>query len=351
MMFQAKAVSPLRFATALHTGRCFVPELMQQEDFRMSALRAGVAGVGHLGYHHARLYAAMDGVDLIGVADPDPERREKAAADFGVPAFATVDELIAQGLDLVSVATPTTTHMETALAFIAAGVHVLVEKPIAASLTEAETIVSAARARGVKVQVGHIERFNGAVLALSGAIGAPRFIECHRLSPYPGRGSDVSVVLDLMIHDLDIVLSLVGGAVASVDAVGVPVFSASEDIANVRLRFDTGCVANLTSSRVSLERMRKIRIFEDNAYVSTDYSAQEVLVYRKEPGPVPEGVNPMERIRVEPLPVEKDEPLKLELAAFARAVRDNTAPVVSGEDGMRALALAEQITAQIWDNA
>jgi len=318
----------------------------------MSALRAGVAGVGHLGYHHARLYAAMDGVELAGVADPDPARRDKASADFSVPAFATVDELIAQGLDLVSVVTPTTAHRETALAFIDAGVHVLVEKPIAASLDEAGAIVSAARAKGVKVQVGHIERFNGAVLALTGgAIGAPRFIECHRLSPYPGRGSDVSVVLDLMIHDLDIVLSLVHGSVVSVDAVGVPVFSASEDIANVRLRFDTGCVANLTSSRVSMERMRKIRIFEDNAYVSTDYSAQEVLIYRKEPGPVPPGVNPMERIRVEPLPVEKDEPLKLELAAFARAVREDTLPVVSGEDGMRALALAEQITAQIRDNA
>ena len=310
----------------------------------MSALRAGVAGVGHLGYHHARLYAAMDGVELAGIADPDPARREKASADFGVPGFATVEELAAQGLDLASVVTPTTLHREAALTLVEAGVHVLVEKPIAASLPEAA-------ARGVKVQVGHIERFNGAVLALSGAIGAPRFIECHRLSPYPGRGSDVSVVLDLMIHDLDIVLSLVRGSVVSVDAVGVPVFSESEDIANVRIRFDTGCVANLTSSRVSMERMRKIRIFEDNAYVSTDYSAQEVLVYRKEPGPVPPGVNPMERIRVEPLAVEKDEPLKLELAAFARAVREDAAPVVSGGDGIRALALAEQITAQIRENA
>ena len=317
----------------------------------MSALRAGVAGVGHLGYHHARLYKTLEDIELVGIADPNPDNRARASADFGVPAFESVSELAAQGLDLASVATPTITHRKVAVELLEAGVHVLVEKPIAASLSEGEEIVAAGRRNGRIVQVGHVERFNGAVLALFDAVTSPKFIECHRLSPYPGRGSDVSVVHDLMIHDIDIVLRLVPGEVVWLDAVGVPVFSSSEDIANVRLKFDTGCVVNLTSSRVSMERMRKIRIFEENAYVSTDYSAQEVLVYRKEPGPIPEGMNPMERIRVEPLPVKKDEPLKLELAAFAKAVREGSVPVVSGEDGIRALALVERITDQIRENA
>jgi len=191
--------------------------------------------------------------------------------------------------------------------------------------------------------VGHIERFNGAVRALFNAFKEPKFIECHRLSPFPMRGTDVSVVLDLMIHDLDIVLAMESSPVVSLDAVGVPVFSESEDIANARIRFASGCVANVTSSRVSVERMRKIRIFAENAYVSTDYSAQQVLVYRKKPGSIPPGVNPMEHLSIETLPVEKDEPLKLELSAFIEAVRDGRRPVVSGEDGIRALKLAQDV--------
>mgnify|MGYP000973142890 CR=1 FL=1 len=313
----------------------------------MNTIRTGVIGVGHLGYHHARNYAALEGVDLVGVADLDPEKRAKAAADFGVPGVETVRELLALGVDAVSVVTPTVAHLEAARPCLEAGVHVLVEKPIAPSIAEAEAMVALAREHGCILQVGHIERFNGAVLALVKAIAKPRFIECHRLSPFPGRGTDVSVVLDLMIHDLDIVLALDGTEVVSVDAAGVPVFSPSEDIANARLRFASGCVANITSSRVSLERMRKIRIFSSDAYVSTDYSAQEVLVYRKKPGPLPEGANPMEHITIDPLPVEKDEPLKLELASFARCVREGCAPVVSGEDGVRALRLAMRIAASI----
>jgi len=199
--------------------------------------------------------------------------------------------------------------------------------------------------------VGHIERFNGAVLAFSQAIQAPRFIECHRLSPFPGRGTDVSVVLDLMIHDLDIILAMEQSEVVSLDAVGVPVFSESEDIANVRIRFASGCVANLTCSRVSLDRMRKIRIFEENAYLSTDYSAQEVLVYRKKSGPIPVGENPMEHITMEPLPVEKDEPLKLELRSFVDCVREGKPPIVRGEDGIKALRLAQDIMDFIREHA
>ncbi|MBI1321136.1 MAG: gfo/Idh/MocA family oxidoreductase [Candidatus Hydrogenedens sp.] len=313
----------------------------------MTTIRAGVIGAGHLGYHHARNYAALEGVELAGVADSDPGRRAKAEADFGAPAYATAAELLASGIDAVSVVTPTTSHHAVVMECLEAGVPVLVEKPIAPALAEAEAMVAAAKAKGLLLQVGHIERFNGAVMALAESLRNPRFIECHRLSPFPGRGTDVSVVLDLMIHDLDIVFALTQSEVVSIDAVGVPVFSESEDIANVRLRFASGCVANLTSSRVSLEKMRKIRIFEDNAYVSTDYSAQEVVVYRKKPGAIPEGANPMEHIEIQPLDVKKDEPLKLELASFIECVRTGTRPVVSGEDGVRALRLARDILAFI----
>ena len=313
----------------------------------MSKTRIGVIGVGHLGYHHARNYAALDEAELVAVADPNPENREKAAADFGVPGVPDAAALLALGVEAVSVVTPTVAHFEAARACLDAGVHVLVEKPIAPTLEEAESMTALAHEQNRVLQVGHIERFNGAVLALFDAIRGPRFIECHRLSPFPGRGTDVSVVLDLMIHDLDIVLALDGTEVVSVDAVGVPVFSPSEDIANVRLRFASGCVANVTSSRVSLERMRKIRIFAGDAYVSTDYSAQEVLVYRKKPGALPPGANPMEHLSIEPLPVHKDEPLKRELASFLASIREGRPPAVSGEDGIRALRLAKEITASI----
>ncbi|MBI2433949.1 MAG: Gfo/Idh/MocA family oxidoreductase [Candidatus Hydrogenedentes bacterium] len=313
----------------------------------MTMVRVGVVGVGHLGFHHARNYSAMAEVQLAGVVDTDEKNRVKASDAFTVPGFSEVKTLLEVGVDAVSVVTPTVAHHDVVLELLQAGVHVLVEKPIATSLREAETMATVAQAHDCILQVGHIERFNGAVMALLGAIKRPRFIECHRLSPFPMRGTDVSVVLDLMIHDLDIVIALDPSEVVSIDAVGVPVFAAQEDIANVRLRFASGCVANLTSSRVSLERMRKIRIFEDNAYVSTDYSAQEVLVYRKKPGPIPAGVNPMEFIEIEPLPVVKDEPLKLELESFIACVREGKRPVVAAEDGVKALRLAEAIVANI----
>lgn len=317
----------------------------------MTPLRVGVVGAGHLGYHHARIYAAMDGVALVGVADTDPEKRARAATDFGVNTFDSLEALIAAGVDAVSVVTPTVAHHDVTLRLLEAGAHVLVEKPIATNLAEAHAMADAARARGRILQVGHIERFNGAVMALFDAIKAPRFIECHRLSPYPNRSSDISVVHDLMIHDLDIVLTLDRSEVVSLDAVGVPVFSPQEDIANVRLRFASGAVANLTASRVSLERMRKIRIFEANAYVSTDYSAQEVVVYRKKQGDFAPDANPMEQIEIQPLDVQKDEPLRAELAHFVDCVRSGTAPAVTAEDGIRALELAEQITAFIRSHA
>jgi len=313
----------------------------------MEPVRAGVVGVGHLGYHHARIYNELPDVELAGVVDTDPGRGREVAGAFGTQAFESVEALCAAGVDAASVVTPTTSHRGVSLALLEAGAHVLVEKPIAPTVEDAEAMVDAAARYGRILQVGHIERFNGAVMALVDALQQPRFIECHRLSPFPGRGTDVSVVLDLMIHDLDVVLALVQAEVVSLDAIGVPVFSESEDIANVRLRFASGCVANLTSSRVSMDRMRKIRVFGDNAYVSTDYSAREVLVYRKKPGPVPPGTDPMEHITVDSLEVKKDEPLKLELGAFTDAVRNDAPPLVSGADGVRALKLAQDIVAFI----
>jgi predicted dehydrogenase len=306
-------------------------------------VRMGVIGVGHLGYHHARNYAALDGAALAGVVDTNEERAAKAAADFGAPWFTTVEELVAVGIDAASVVVPTVLHHQVVMGLLSAGVDVLVEKPIAADAAQAREMVEAAATHGRLLQVGHIERFNGAVIALLDAVRQPRFIECHRLSPFPNRGQDVSVVLDLMIHDLEIVRALDPSEVVSVDAVGVPVFSASEDIANARVRFASGCVANLTASRVSVERMRKIRIFEPNAYVSTNYTEQEVLIYRKKPGKPEAGHTPMDLIDVQALPVHREEPLKLELASFAKSVRDRTRPVVSGEDGLAAVELAERI--------
>jgi predicted dehydrogenase len=309
----------------------------------MSAVRVGVIGVGHLGYHHARIYNSLPEAALVGVVDVEHARGQRAAEEFDAPHFGSIEELLAAGIDAASVVVPTTSHHDVTLPLLESGVDVLVEKPIATDTAEAARMVEAAARHGRILQVGHVERFNGAVIALFSAVRQPRFIECHRLSPYPSRGSDVSVVLDLMIHDLDIVLALDGSAVTSVDAVGVPVFSDQEDIANARIRFASGCVANLTCSRVSLERLRKIRIFEQDAYVSTDYTEQQVLVYRKKPGAVPEGGSPMDLIQVEPLTVHRDEPLKLELASFVQCVRERKRPLVAGEDGLRALQVAQQV--------
>ncbi|MCH7959203.1 MAG: Gfo/Idh/MocA family oxidoreductase [Candidatus Hydrogenedentes bacterium] len=315
----------------------------------MQNIRVGVIGVGHLGYHHARLYSELEGCELAGICDTDPERGAQVAAEFDVPCFAAPDELAQAGLDAVSVATPTSYHRDIAVQMLNLGIDVLVEKPIAGTVAEAQEIVEVAAKQNRMLQVGHVERFNGAVIALMDAFRQPRFIECHRLSPYPSRGADVSVVHDLMIHDLEIVLALDGSDVTSVDSVGVSVFSKTEDIANTRLRFASGCVANLTASRVSMDSMRKIRIFEENAYVSTDYSEQQVLVYRKKPGTLAPGASPMEMISIEPMELTREEPLRMELKAFLECVRNRTRPVVAGEDGLKALELAERIIRSIRD--
>lgn len=306
-------------------------------------IRTGVVGVGHLGFHHARLYSISDNAELVGVCDNRVEHGEKVAAEFNTTYFSSVQELIDAGIQAASVAVPTVGHFEVVKQLLNAGIDVLVEKPIATTLDEARDMVAQAKANNCLLQVGHVERFNGAVMALTKAIQKPRFIECHRMSPFPNRGDDVSVVLDLMIHDIDVVMALDDSEIISIDAVGVPVLSKEEDIANVRLRFASGCVANLTASRISLERMRKIRIFEENAYVSTDYSEQQVMIYRKKTEPLPPDASPMEAITIEPLVVEKVEPLKIEITSFLNCVDVRTEPIVSGEAGLKALQLAHDI--------
>jgi predicted dehydrogenase len=300
-------------------------------------LRLAVVGVGHLGRHHARILATLPGVSLVGVADANAARAGEVAAAHGTTAFADWRELLGQ-VDAVTLATPTESHAEVASAFIAAGVHVLVEKPLTRTVAEADALLAAARQRGVTLAVGHTERFNPAVQAVRPLLTRPRFIEVHRLGTFPERSLDIDVVFDLMIHDLDLVLSLVGSRVTSIDAVGVPVLTPRVDIANVRLHFENGCTVNLTASRISRDRVRKIRFFQPHMYVSVDYAAQEAEVYQLVRG---DGERPA--IQGGKADVVKEEPLRLELADFVGAVREGRAPGVTGEQGRAALALAAAI--------
>lgn len=316
-----------------------------------SPIKIGVVGVGHLGYHHARLYSESEHAELVAICDSREEHGKAIAEEFHTAYVDSVEALIALGVQAVSVAVPTVGHHEVVEKLLNAGIDVLVEKPIATTLDEAREMVELAKEKGCLLQVGHVERFNGAVMGLRKAIKAPRFIECHRMSPFPNRGDDVSVVLDLMIHDIDVVMALDESDIVSIDAVGVPVLSKSEDIANVRLRFASGCVANLTASRISLERMRKIRIFEENAYVSTDYSEQEVMIYRKKTEELADDASPMEAIEIEPLEIERVEPLKVEITSFLECVVSRETPIVSGEAGLKALQLAHDIMDFIRDHS
>ena len=332
-----------------------------------SKVRVAVLGVGSLGKEHARIYselAAAGQVEFAGVHDVSSESARKFAQKYQVRAFASVAEAAAAA-DALNIVTPTTTHYEIAKALLAEGKHVLVEKPMTDSSAQAADLVQLALQKNCVLQVGHVERFNPIFKYLESAAAHPRFIETHRLSPYPARSTDIGVVLDLMIHDLDVVLAFVKSPVTSVDAVGIPVLSKSEDVANARLRFANGCVANLTVSRVYPERVRKIRVFSGGAtpsYISLDYRAQEGFIYRiarddeeessllkkllaaKDSTIVSQFAG--KRIVREPVPIAKDEPLKLELQHFVECVREKQTPMVSGESAKRALDLAFEITRQ-----
>jgi predicted dehydrogenase len=303
----------------------------------MTPLRAGVIGVGHLGQHHARLYASLPGSQLIGVADQSLERAQMVAGRHGARAFRTADELLSH-VDVVSVAVPTSSHYAVAKACLEAGKHVLVEKPIAVTPGEAQELVQLAKQRGCCLQVGHSERFNPVMALMRPYIGQPVFIECHRLNSFSERGTDVDVVLDLMIHDLDLVLSLNPGPIEEVRAAGVAVLSSSIDIANARIQFQSGCVANLTSSRVSTNKMRRLRLFQRDNYLSIDFQTRQGMICRRH---AKAGERPT--VEVEQLKGGDEEPLKLQLESFLHAADTGTRPVVSGEDGAAAVSIAHQV--------
>ena len=308
-------------------------------------LRVAAIGVGHLGRHHARILSVLPGATLVGVVDIKADRAAEVASAFGSRPFTRIDEVIGE-VDAVSIAVPTAAHLATALPFLERGIPVLVEKPLARSVEDADRLIAAAEARGTVLAVGHTERFNPAVAVASRHLRDPRFIEVHRLGTFPERSLDIDVVFDLMIHDLDIVLSLVKAEVESVEAVGVPVLTGRVDIANARLRFANGCIANVTASRISRERVRKARFFEPDAYVSIDYAAQEVEMYR-----LVRGAGDQPTIEGGRLEVAREEPLVRELTDFLGAVREGRPPLVTGRDGRRALALAERVAGRVAEGA
>jgi predicted dehydrogenase len=298
--------------------------------------RVAVIGVGHLGQHHARLLAAMDDVELVGVVDTKPGRAQEIASKYGGQPFSDASEIL-HLVDAVSIAVPTEAHVEVALPFVERGVPTLVEKPLAVSVAEADRLISVAEKNNTVLGAGHTERFNPAVVAAMPLVADPRFIEVHRLGTFPERSLDIDVIFDLMIHDLDLLLASVGSEVVSIEAVGVHVLTPRTDIANARLRFASGCIANLTASRISRDRVRKIRFFQHDSYVSIDFASQDVDVYRLVRG---DGRPSIEGGRLE---ITKDEPLGRELADFVAAVRQRRQPAVNARAGRDALALASRI--------
>ena len=309
----------------------------------MGRLRVAVVGVGYLGRFHAQKYASLEECELLALADPSSVAVTELARELGTRAIADYRELLGK-VDAVSVATPTGLHFEVAHAFLEAGAHVLVEKPITESVQQARQLIAAAQRAGRVLQVGHLERFNPAILAAEPHLRAPRFIECHRLAPFRERGTDVNVVLDLMIHDLDLVQSIVGSPIASIDAVGTPVFSTEIDIANARIRFANGCVTNATASRVSLKTERKLRVFRDDAYLSIDLQQKILTVIRKQPLAAGESRLP---VSIEEQSFEAGDALRSEIEAFLASCRGERPVVVTGEDGMHALQTAVTITAAV----
>lgn len=332
----------------------------------MQPIKVGVIGVGHLGQHHARVYKNLTTTELIGIADTNADRAKEIAERHDTTAYIDFQPLIEQ-CDAVNIAVPTTDHYRVAMAAITAGCHVLIEKPITSTIEQAEKLVAYAKEKNVLIQVGHIERFNSAVLTLEGVIDNPRFIESHRLASFVPRGTDVAVVLDLMIHDLDIILSFVKSKPKEIHAAGISILSNSEDIANARIEFENGCVANVTASRVSQQTVRKIRFFQKDAYISLDFHKKTADVIRLNPqiaqmmikktsgytdlnkimGMVSKSITFDDLILQESLSVKNEEPLKLELEAFIDCIQNNKKPIVTGNDGLEALRVAYQILQKI----
>jgi predicted dehydrogenase len=330
-------------------------------------LRAGVVGTGSFGRNHARVYRELaddltQDVEFVGVVDVDHSRAREVAKEFGTQAFGSVADLISSGVDAVSVAVPTAYHLDVARKVMQSGVDVLIEKPLASTLKQADELVALAKQHSRIAQAGHLERFNPAVRATLPLLTQPMFFEVHRLSVFSPRSLDVDVVLDLMIHDIDIVLAFARSEVKEIRAVGLPILSKKVDIANVRMELESGCVANFTASRVSTERVRKLRFFQPRQYVSLDYARRDMLVLSVEGGmPDPESIDPFDPAAITASalpgitpykpPVEQEEPLRAELSSFLRAVRQRSQPEVPLEDGRRALAVALQIVQAIAEHS
>jgi predicted dehydrogenase len=303
-------------------------------------LRTAVIGVGYLGRFHAQKYAQVSGSKLVAVVDANAEAAARVGAELGVDALTDLKSVLDR-VDAVSIAVPTPLHYDIGRAALERGIHVLMEKPIATTVAEARELVELAARKGCVLQVGHLERFNPAIVAAAGRLKTPRFVESHRLAPFKQRGTDVSVVLDLMIHDIDLIQELVGEPIESIDAVGATVFSGETDIVNARIRFRGGCVANTTASRISLKQERKIRIFQDDAYLSIDMQQKILTVIRKKDAAP---VESPAQVSIEEESFDQGDALLAEIEAFLRAIREGTPPVVTGEDGLRALETAMRIT-------
>jgi predicted dehydrogenase len=306
-----------------------------------STVAAGVVGVGYLGKFHAEKYAATKKARLVGVVDIDPKRASDVAGGLGTEALTDYRSLFGR-VQCVSIAVPTRLHFAIAREFIEQGIDTLVEKPMTSDLGEGRELVELAAAKGAVLQVGHLERFNPAIRKLEKVIKEPKFVECHRLAPFVERGTDVDVVLDLMIHDIDVIASLVRAAVERVDAVGVPVLTDKPDIANARITFSNGCIANVTASRVSIKRERKVRFFQPDAYISIDYDQRRAQIFHKPPP----GATWLD-IRAENIEITESDALSDEIDSFLDCVRDRSLPLVSGAEGLRALEIADMIRAQL----
>ncbi len=302
----------------------------------MKTIRAGVVGTGHMGIHHVRAYSELSGCELSAIHDADPAAARATSKKFRVHAAASLEEF-AHRIDAATICTPTVTHFEVGKFLLERGKHLLIEKPIAENVEDAYELSRLAQQHGCVLQVGHIERFNPALAALEAKLQNPRFLEVTRLSPYPNRSMDIGVVLDVMIHDIEIILHLVRSPIQSMDPVGISVISKGEDIANVRFRFENGCVANVTASRISSDKLRKIRVFQENAYLSLDYQKQDGVMYRLDNG----------KISREGVKVEKGDALRNQLTSFLDCARSGLQPKVSGQEGAKALEIALEITRQI----